>query len=119
MKQKKLIREKTVHSYLLIGGLLISYLLFLPVIIKAAGSMKKRSSFFTEVKVRNAAVNIQKYTWARKEKDEAVACAERWLADFNGDYARIWDMMPSQEIPRSFAVNSIEGCLVCGTAINK
>ncbi|MCI2125616.1 MAG: heparinase II/III-family protein [Prevotella sp.] len=86
---------------------------------KGNGIVKCRSSYYTEERVRNAAENIQKYTWARKEKDEAVACAERWLADFNGDYARIWDMMPSQKIPRSFAVNSLKGCLVCGTEINK
>jgi hypothetical protein len=80
---------------------------------------KHRSSYYTEERIHNAAENIRKYTWARKEKDEVVARADNWLADFNGDYIQIWDMIPSQAIPRSFAVNSIEGCLVCGTGINK
>jgi hypothetical protein len=80
---------------------------------------KHHSSYYTEEKVRNTAENIRKYAWAKKEKDAVVARADSWLADFNGDYDRIWNMVPSQAIPRSFAVNSIEGCLVCGTAINK
>jgi len=80
---------------------------------------KHRSSYYTETKVHNAAENIRKYAWAKKEKDNAVKHADEWLADYHNDYGLIWAMMPSQRIPRSFAVNSLDGCLVCGTAINK
>lgn len=121
MIQKKPIKGETiiVHNHFFLESLLIVCLLLFPLILKAEGSFKHCSSYYTEERVRNAAENIRKYAWARKEKEETVARADRWLANFNGDYVRIWDMMPSQKIPRSFAVNSLNGCLVCGKAINK
>ncbi|NLI37513.1 MAG: hypothetical protein GX416_13515 [Bacteroidales bacterium] len=94
-------------------------LLFLPVMVRAEGPLKKCSSYFTEIKVRNAAENIQKYAWARKEKDNIVKRADKWLDDYHNDYGSLWSMIPSQEVPRAYAVHSLEGCLVCGTAINK
>jgi hypothetical protein len=81
--------------------------------------VKHRSTYYTEQKVRNVADNIRRYAWAKKEKDDIVLRADSWLADYGGDYSRLWDIIPSQSIPRSFAVNSINGCLVCGTNINK
>jgi len=81
--------------------------------------VKHRSTYFTEQKVRNATENIRKYAWAKKEKNDVVTRADAWMADYGGDYSSLWDLIPSQSIPRSFAVNSINGCLVCGTSINK
>jgi hypothetical protein len=80
---------------------------------------KQRSTFFTEAKVKNATENIAKYEWARKEKDNFIKRADEWLADYHEDYSKLWDLIPSQKIPRSFAVNSLHGCLMCGTGINK
>jgi hypothetical protein len=102
----------------------LSFLICSPLISAHIGKdsnqvAKHRSSYYTEERVRNAAENIQKYTWAREEKDNIVKRADKWLADYHNDYSLLWGMMPSQKIPRSFAVNSLNGCLVCGTAINK
>jgi len=80
---------------------------------------KHHSTFFTEQKVRNAEENIRKYAWAKKEKDDYVKRADEWLSDYKDNYNTLWQLMPSQMVPRSFAVNSLNGCLVCGTSINR
>lgn len=80
---------------------------------------KQRSTYYTDQKVRNATENIARYDWARIQKQHIVERADRWMHDFGGDLDALWRMMPSQQVPRSYAVNSFNGCLVCGKAINR
>lgn len=113
-----------IHSGFMRGALMASFLFtLLPSSAENkrqdGGLRKTRSSFYTEEKVRNAAENIRSYAWASQQKDAILKRAKQYLADFNNDYRQIWSLAPSQEIPRSFAVNSLSGCLVCGTAINR
>jgi hypothetical protein len=82
-------------------------------------AVKHRASYYTDVKLRHAAENIRSYSWARAQKDDAVRRAERWLKDYHQDLASFWKMIPCQQIPRSYAVNSWQGCLACGRGINK
>ena len=84
-------------------------------IIVSAG--KTRSSYYTEERLKNAWENIEKYAWAREIKDSAVAAAEKWLDE--EEY--LWNLVPSQEIPRSISIgfyaNGEEGetCKYCKT----
>src|SRR5574344_1157600 len=80
---------------------------------------KRRASFYTAEKVAHAAENIRRYDWAREQKDRVVARADKWLANVGNDLGQLWDLLPSQAIPRSFAVNSLNGCLACKGGINK
>jgi hypothetical protein len=80
---------------------------------------KRRASFYTAEKVAYAAENIRRYDWAREQKDRVVASADKWLANVGNDLGQLWDLLPSQSIPRSFAVNSLNGCLACKGGINK
>lgn len=79
-------------------------------------TVKALSSFFTEEKVLTATENIKKYPWAEAQKTEIVKQADHWLRLYTLE--ALWHMIPSQDIPRSMAVNSLSGCLVCGKAIN-
>lgn len=81
------------------------------------GTVEAFSSYYTEEKVRTAAENIKKYPWALAQKTEVVKQADRWLNLYSLE--ALWSMIPSQEIPRSMAVNSLSGCLACGKAINR
>lgn len=85
--------------------------------LKAQSVAKHCSSYYTIQKVRDASDNVRRYAWARQEKDEACSRADAWLNAY--DLTMLWKMIPSQKIPRSYAVNSLKGCLVCGTRINK
>ncbi|MDD4759873.1 MAG: heparinase II/III family protein [Bacteroidaceae bacterium] len=102
-------------------GFIIFYWIFCGVCVKAQSQQlsKSRASFYTENKVNCAAENIRQYAWACEQKNQVMKRADKWLADFQNDLGRLWDLLPSQAIPRSFAVNSLHGCLACGDGINK
>ncbi|HJD23535.1 MAG TPA: hypothetical protein H9694_05245, partial [Firmicutes bacterium] len=76
---------------------------------------KTRASYYTEEKVENARDNVEKYAWARSERDSAVQQAEEWLKSYS-TYEALWSVVPSQDIGRTFGVNP-GGCLVCGRAV--
>ena len=82
----------------------------------AVGSGKARRSYYTDQKVANAQNNIQRYDWARTMRDTAVASTD-YLFDYKLD--TLWEMMPSQELPRSTRVGyrydpGQNNCLYCG-----
>jgi len=87
--------------------------------VSAASSepLKKRATYYTEEKTANARENISKYAWAKAEADETVKAADEILASLS--LSDIWDLVPSQEIYRSYAVNQPKGCLNCGLDIDK
>ncbi|OYN89018.1 hypothetical protein CGZ91_12150 [Parenemella sanctibonifatiensis] len=78
---------------------------------------KTRSTIHTDEKRANAATNIANLAWAAGMRDAAVADAKTWL-DLGPE--KLWDLVPSQQIPRSYAKRSVEklGCLNCGEAVH-
>lgn len=70
--------------------------------------VKRRSTYYTEAKVRAARTNVLKYGWAAAARDKAVAYAER-IVEKGMDY--VWELVPSQQLPRSYQTNQILGNL--------
>jgi len=77
---------------------------------------KTSRTFYTEEKIRNANKNVERYEWARKEKEEAIAAAEDYLA-YGIDKFMVY--VTQQNLPRSYGVNQMKGCPVCGKGIDK
>lgn len=62
---------------------------------------KTKSTYYTAEKVANARENIGKYEWASARRDAVVASAEQYL---QMDDDSLWQMVTSQEVPRSLGV---------------
>lgn len=57
-------------------------------------------SYYTQDKIKNALENIEKYEWAREERDVAVEAADKYL----GLEDALWQMVPGEGLPRSWIV---------------
>jgi hypothetical protein len=79
-------------------------------------TVKTSRTFYTDEKLRNAKKNIEKFEWARKEKEKAVKMAEEFLAY---GVPNLLTYVTQQNIPRSYGVNQMKGCPVCGKGIDK
>ena len=77
---------------------------------------KTKSTYYTAEKVSAARENVEKYDWAKSTKNTIVARAQQYL---KLDYDFLWELVPAQSIPRSYAVNEALGCPNCGKAIDK
>lgn len=75
---------------------------------------KTGRSLYTDAKVAAARENIEKYSWAKALKDQAVAQADKYIALGNEFW---WNIVSTQNVPRSFAVNQEYGCPICGKVI--
>ncbi len=86
--------------------------------VKELAPAKTRSTFYTEEERANAQENIAKYDWASSLQQNAVKAADVYV---NMDNEELWGMVPSQMIPRSYAVTSPQtiGCLNCGSEVNE
>lgn len=82
---------------------------------KAVNS-KKRSTYFTEEKVKNARKNIERYGWARGERGRVVEKADKYLVL---GYDFLWSAVTPQSLPRGYAVNQELGSPITGLGINK
>lgn len=78
--------------------------------------VKMKTSLYTDEKIANARNNIAKYEWAKAEKDNVTAKADEYLA-LGEDFW--WNIVTSQNVPRSFSVNQKMVCPICGTDIYK
>lgn len=68
----------------------------------SANPSKIRTTLYSTEKVANARINAQQFQWAKSLKDTAVLNAEKYLAkglDF------LWNSVPNNALPRSYAVN--------------
>ncbi|MBQ8003694.1 MAG: hypothetical protein IJ299_01175, partial [Oscillospiraceae bacterium] len=79
---------------------------------------KANSTYYTESRVANARENIEKYDWARKEKDAAVANADKYLQYVD----HIYNNIPAHTIERlqGFVDRDnplLNCCVYCGTDI--
>ena len=86
------------------------------VALSVSVSAKTGSTIYTPQRVANARRNIERYDWASKIKDSAVASADRY-ANQPDDF--LWELITTQSIPRGIEVNMTMGCLKCGKAIAK
>ena len=75
---------------------------------------KQKSSLYTAAKVATARENVVKYSWAKAEKDNAVATADQFVA-LGNDY--LWNLVTPQSLPRSYTVNDAKGSPTSGTDI--
>ena len=62
----------------------------------------------------NALVNVERFEWAATRQRAAVTAAERWMAKSDDE---LWEMIPSQELPRGACTNREVGCPNCGLDI--
>ena len=83
--------------------------------VKEINVAKTRASYYTGEKVNNARGNIERFSWAREIRNAAAEKAEEWLSHYD-TFEKLWSVIPSQDIGRTFGVNP-GGCLVCGRAV--
>ncbi|HLT61401.1 MAG TPA: heparinase II/III family protein, partial [Microlunatus sp.] len=62
---------------------------------------KTGSTYYTPERVANARRNIERYDWARQQRDAAVATAEPFLAHSDEFW---WNFVTPQSVPRSLGV---------------
>ncbi len=91
----------------------------------AAAAERNHGGVYTPDRLAKVRRNIERYDWARAERDRAVAQAAPWLAKSDEE---LWRMVPGQDLPRAADVTMTrrpsgpptrKGCLVCGEAIDK
>ncbi|WP_409343107.1 OmpL47-type beta-barrel domain-containing protein [Paenibacillus sp. MBLB4367] len=76
---------------------------------------KTRTTLYSTGKVAAARQNVQQLQWAKSLKDAAVINADKYLAK---GMEFLWNAVPGQTLPRSYAVNQKFGSPVSGTAID-
>ncbi len=96
----------------LITGVLITMM-----VAMAGSSHAKTCSRSVTAEMRaNALANIEKFDWAKNRRDTAVSSAAP-LMDISDD--ELWNMVPSQDLPRDIHTNKEDGCPNCGNGIFK
>lgn len=87
----------------------------LAAIASTNGSARDTSRrYYTETAIQTMRANIAKYDWARKQRDQIIATANKWAA-YDDDKLRATLIMPPQ-VPRAYDVHNL-GCPVHGTKI--
>ncbi len=66
---------------------------------------------YTPEEINNARRNIERYAWARAERDAAIETCAPWIARSDEE---IWNLITGQTIPRGIHVNPDLGCPECG-----
>ncbi|MFH1969011.1 MAG: protein kinase [Verrucomicrobiota bacterium] len=80
----------------------------------AKADIKSCSRLVTAEMRANALGNVKQHAWAREEQQRAVAAAAPWVA-LSDD--ALWDLIPSQKLPRDGHTNKEIGCPNCGKDI--
>ena len=90
--------------------------------VKAEETEEIRLTVYTEEMRENARRNIEKYDWAREERDKAVEAADRHIENLDILYER----MPGEGIPRSYTIATLQSpaeityiCPYCKTNLQK
>ena len=87
----------------------------IPLLLFASTAYAKQRSRLVTAEMRaNAVANAQRYSWAEKEQQEAIANAGRWVKLSDDE---LWQMITSQELPRDIHTNKTVGCPNCGDGI--
>ena len=69
--------------------------------------------YYTDAKIQIMRANLDKYEWARKQRSEIIAKADRWAAY---DDERLRSLVIPPQVPRAYDVSN-QGCPVHGTKI--
>lgn len=72
------------------------------------------STFYHAQARANAQANAQRYEWARKQIEEAVAAAEPWVKTSDEE---LWKLIVPPKLKRAIMVNVNRGCPKCGMGI--
>ncbi|MBQ2742788.1 MAG: Ig-like domain-containing protein, partial [Oscillospiraceae bacterium] len=70
----------------------------------ACGSAKTKPTIYTYEMRENALDNIKKYDWAKSLQKQAVAKADKWVANLD----ILYELMPGEGVPRSFAIATLD-----------
>lgn len=85
---------------------------------------RTHGGYHSEERIANLRRNVERFDWAARQRDEAVAKAKTWVARSDEE---LWNMIPGQDLPRCIDVTwdykydqePHLGCLKCGDAIRK
>ncbi len=77
----------------------------------SAVSAKTGSVIVTSEMRANAVRNCERHEWAATHRDNLIAQVKPWL-DMSDE--ELWNLLPSQDMPRDASVNRGEGCPNCG-----
>ena len=71
--------------------------------------LKSRPTMWTDEDRENAQANIERYDWAKDERDSAVDSADGYLEEYAGDaddpdLDALWSLVTSQKVPRGGGV---------------
>ena len=92
-----------------------SFISLLPARAAEEAPLKKRVTYYTEEERANILENVERYDWAKEERDGYVSRVEPYL-EKGLDY--LWHALTSNGVLRSPFVNPFKGCLNCGEAVN-
>ncbi|MBD2861440.1 heparinase II/III domain-containing protein [Paenibacillus oceani] len=67
---------------------------------------KTRRTYMTDAKMAAARQNVQQYDWAAALRDSVLAKADAFVAL---GYEGLWNLVPTQAIPRSYNTNQLTG----------
>lgn len=81
----------------------------------ASASSKTGRTYYTTERLEAMRENLERYEWARRERDAIIARADRWVA-LGDDELRL--LVPPPELPRAAYVRET-GCPVHGLEIRK
>ena len=92
-----------------------SFISLMPARAAEEAPLKKRVTYYTEEERANILENVERYDWAKEERDGYVSRVEPYL-EKGLDY--LWHALTSNGVLRSPFVNPFKGCLNCGEAVN-
>jgi len=80
--------------------------------------------YYSAERVANLRANVERFDWARAQRDAAVTRAEPWIAMSDEE---LWRLVPCQTLPRAIDVTMTKqaggnlrlGCLTCGDEVFK
>jgi len=92
--------------------------------LTAASAGRDGGGYYSAERVANLRANIERFDWARAQRDAVVSRAERWVAMSDEELLRL---IPCQTLPRAIDVTMTKqasgnlrlGCLVCGEELFK
>ncbi len=75
---------------------------------------KEHTVLYTSEEIAAARENIERFDWAKKERDRVLAICQPWIERSDEE---IWSLVTGQSIPRGIHVNPDLGCPSCGREV--
>jgi hypothetical protein len=77
---------------------------------------KSGSTLVTAEQVANARSNVERYEWAARTREAAMAAADPWL-ELSDE--QLWELVPEQSLPRSAVIRTHDSCPKCGAKADR